>query len=87
MHLIHLFTAALTHTLVTADVIPPETNKWAQLRLFGSPGCEEDNLLELGVYGYQKNQCQDLSQYGAVEAVNVTDMIDECRCKSPRGTA
>ena len=35
------------------------------------------------MYGYQKNQCQDLSQYGAVAAVNVTDMIDECRCKSP----
>lgn len=86
MHLIHLLTSALTLTLVAADDIPPETNKWAQLRLFGSPGCEADNLLELGVYGYQKNQCQDLSQYGVVQAVNVTDMIDECRCKSSRGT-
>lgn len=84
MQLTLLLTTAFTLTTatLTAADTPPENNKWAQLRLFGSPGCDADNLLEMGVYGYQKNQCQSISQFGPIEAVNISSIFDECECKS-----
>lgn len=81
MQITHLLATAITLTTASASTVPPTNNKWAQLRLFGSPGCEANNLLEMGVYGYQKNQCQNIAQYGTIEAVNITSIFDECECK------
>ncbi|KAJ5151038.1 uncharacterized protein N7482_010290 [Penicillium canariense] len=74
-----LFTAFVFGLGTTALAsLPPTNSKWAQLRLYGSPGCDANNLLELGVYGSQKNTCISLDQYGAIEAVNITSIFDEC---------
>lgn len=80
-----LLTTALalgTATLTAADTLPPDQNKWAQLRLFGAPGCSAENMLEMGIYGYERNTCMNIAQYGSVEAVNLSSMFDECECKS-----
>ncbi|KAJ5368836.1 uncharacterized protein N7496_008596 [Penicillium cataractarum] len=76
-----LLTTALalgTATLTAATDTPPVQNKWAQLRLFGAPGCSADNMGEMGVYGYERNTCLDIAQYGAPDAVNISSIFDEC---------
>ncbi|KAJ5161190.1 hypothetical protein N7492_006582 [Penicillium capsulatum] len=58
-----LFNTILASTIalaVGASAAPaPDANpRYAQLRIFGEPGCSELNQGEIGVYGEQLNKCQ-----------------------------
>ncbi|KAF7596018.1 hypothetical protein BBP40_003798 [Aspergillus hancockii] len=43
---------------VSAAPTPDADPRYAQLRLYGEPGCSAQNLGELGVYGDRINECQ-----------------------------
>lgn len=58
-----LFTTVLASAFtlaIGASAAPaPDANpRYAQLRIFGEPGCSELNQGEIGVYGDQLNKCQ-----------------------------
>jgi hypothetical protein len=80
--------AALTVGTASAAALPQVTDypghiRYAQLRIYGAPGCFDANMGELGIYNLAVNECHDFG----------TDVINSvryefqnnpsCRCKSP----
>ncbi|KAH6886796.1 hypothetical protein B0T10DRAFT_563033 [Thelonectria olida] len=48
---------------------PNPNTRYAQLRLYGKPGCSELNLGELGVYGDKVNQCQTFGDTDVIRSL------------------
>lgn len=59
---------------------PPADTRYAQLRLFGEPGCSAQNQGELGVYGDYVNKCNTFGDT-TVESVSFEYSINNCSCK------
>lgn len=53
-----LASAAILAVGVSAAPAPDVNPRYAQLRIFGEPGCSEQNQGEIGVYRDQLNKCQ-----------------------------
>ena len=84
-----LFTTLLTSVIafgMGASAIPtpatPANTRYAQLRLFGAPGCFDQNQGELGVYGDYVNICNAFPE-GNVQSVSFEYAINNCTGKSP----
>lgn len=75
-------------TSVSAAPSPatPANTRYAQLRLFGEPGCLAQNLGELGVYGDYVNSCQSFGD-NTVESVSFEYAINDCTGTFPHPAA
>lgn len=56
-------------------------HRYAQLRLWGEPGCTTLNLGEEGIYGDQLSQCNFLDENDVVRSVSFEGADDGCTCK------
>lgn len=56
---------------------PPADTRYAQLRLFGEPGCFNQNQGELGVYGDYVNICNTFGET-TVRSVSFEYAINNC---------
>jgi hypothetical protein len=83
-------TMQLTTILVTAIALamgasampaPPADTRYAQLRLFGEPGCSAQNEGELGVYGDYVNKCNVFPGDTPYRSVSFEYAINNCSRK------
>lgn len=65
---------------IGATSAPTANTRYAQLRLYGAPGCHKQNMGELGVYDI--NKCQSLIFEGEelVKSVFYQTSTDGCSC-------
>lgn len=65
---------------IGATCTPTANTRYAQLRLYGAPGCYAQNMGELGVYDI--NKCQSLVFEGqeVVRSVLYQTSTDGCSC-------
>lgn len=63
----------------SAAPAPGAYTRYAQLRLYGEPGCSAQNLGELGIYDI--NQCQSFGDTDVIRAVSFEANTPGCTCK------
>ncbi|KAJ5214933.1 hypothetical protein N7468_010612 [Penicillium chermesinum] len=75
-----LIASAIAFGMVSAAPTPatPANTRYAQLRLFGAPGCLEQNQGELGVYGDYVNTCNPFDYDFTVKSVSFEYAINNC---------
>ncbi|KAJ5224453.1 uncharacterized protein N7469_007956 [Penicillium citrinum] len=78
MQLTTVFVSAIAFAMgVSAIPAPPADTRYAQLRLFGEPGCSAQNQGELGVYGDYVNKCNTFGDT-TVKSVSFEYAINNC---------
>lgn len=60
---------------------PAAYTRYAQLRLYGEPGCSAQNLGELGIYDI--NQCKSFGDTDVIRSVSFEVNTSGCTRKSP----
>lgn len=76
MHFTVLIASVLAHGM-TATAAPTSNTRWAQIRLYGEPGCFRQNMGELGIY--DANVCRSLGDYEIRSVLFETDHVG-CSC-------
>jgi hypothetical protein len=64
---------------VIAAPAPAAYTRYAQVRLYGEPGCSAQNLGELGVYDI--NQCKMFGDSDVIRSVSFEFNTPGCTCK------
>lgn len=76
MHFTVLFASILAYDM-TATAAPTSNTRWAQIRLYGEPGCFRQNMGELGIY--DANVCQSFADYEIRSVLFETNHVG-CSC-------
>ncbi|KAJ5082826.1 hypothetical protein N7532_011869 [Penicillium argentinense] len=81
MHFSTIIISAIALAMgASAMPAPPADTRYAQLRLFGEPGCSAQNEGELGVYGDYVNKCNTWDGT-TVKSVSFEYAINNCQLR------
>ncbi|KAJ5391353.1 hypothetical protein N7509_006843 [Penicillium cosmopolitanum] len=79
MHFTTILASAIALAMgASAMPAPPADTRYAQLRLFGEPGCSAQNEGELGVYGDYVNKCNTFPGDTPYRSVSFEYAINNC---------
>jgi hypothetical protein len=82
MHFTTILASAIALAMgASAMPAPPADTRYAQLRLFGEPGCSAQNEGELGVYGDYVNKCNTFPGDTPYRSVSFEYAINNCSRK------
>ncbi|OJI82485.1 hypothetical protein ABZX51_005529 [Aspergillus tubingensis] len=73
-----LLLSALIAMVISTLALPTGDTRLAQLRLFGEPGCYNENMGELGIYRSALNQCKTFPGNQTIESVSFEYNVAGC---------
>lgn len=73
-----LLLSALIAMVISVVALPTGDTRLAQLRLFGEPGCYNENMGELGIYRSALNQCKTFPGNQTIESVSFEYNVAGC---------